>query len=251
MRICEIAGCCNPHLARGMCRLHYGRWHKTGATECTRVVIPTGGKCSVELCHRTARGRGLCHRHYKRLMKHGDVSHITIRKPKDLLLSIFARTEIKGDADCWEWGGPRYPGRFGYGKASSAKDGNVIVHRYVYSRLVADIPPGMLVLHRCDNPPCVNPAHLFLGTHQQNMDDMKAKGRSRSIHRLRGSSSKSAKLRDEDVIAIKKAFLRGGRNFALAREYGVHPDTIARIRRGIYWSHITVTGDDHVIRSGS
>jgi hypothetical protein len=75
-----------------------------------------------------------------------------------------------GDLACWEWQGPKYPSGYGYLDGKS-------VHRLIYEILVEPIPDGMMVCHKCDNPPCCNPAHLFLGTAQDNCDDMIRKGR--------------------------------------------------------------------------
>ena len=71
---------------------------------------------------------------------------------------------------CWIWIAGKYS--TGYGQ-----HGNYRAHRYSWNLYYGEIPVGVFVLHRCDNPACVNPKHLFLGTHQDNMDDMNAKGR--------------------------------------------------------------------------
>ena len=87
--------------------------------------------------------------------------------------SLFEKINIT-PSGCWKWQGAvdsHGYGRTRYnGKLTSA-------HRAAYEYMHKEIPEGMHVLHRCDNPPCINPAHLFLGTHQDNMDDMAAKGR--------------------------------------------------------------------------
>lgn len=86
-----------------------------------------------------------------------------------------------GPKQCWVWQGSRCRG----GYAQIERDGKrILVHRYAYILTHGAVPDGLDVLHKCDNPPCVRPRHLFAGTHQDNMDDMVAKGRSRR-HKVR------------------------------------------------------------------
>jgi len=86
-----------------------------------------------------------------------------------------------GDPDeCWEWQGSRHP--FGYGTINVQRR-PVTAHRIAYQFAHGDVPAGLYVLHHCDNPPCVNPAHLFLGTAKDNTEDMMAKGRGRPFGR--------------------------------------------------------------------
>lgn len=95
-----------------------------------------------------------------------------------------------------------------------------------------DIKDGLYVCHRCDNPVCVNPEHLFLGTSAENSADRDAKGR-HITHR--GSDNVSAKLTEEDVIAIRAS---DGKGIVLAAYYGVSPSRISEIRTGKKWRHV-------------
>ena len=82
--------------------------------------------------------------------------------------------------ECWPWTSPsqvRGYGRFWIGSRSDGTRRPVVASRFAYEAEVGPIPDGMQVLHRCDNPPCCNPRHLFLGTHRDNVEDMVAKGR--------------------------------------------------------------------------
>lgn len=110
-------------------------------------------------------------------------------------------------------------------------------HRVSYELANGPIPDGMHVLHKCDNQPCVNPAHLFLGTHTDNMHDMDAKGR-----KPRGERTLRNKLTEADVREIRSRFERKGVKFTnapeLAARYGVTSGTVINAARGITWSHL-------------
>ena len=91
---------------------------------------------------------------------------------------FWARVQ-KGDG-CWIYGGAKLPKEIGGYGWVSYKGKRIGAHRLAWMLTNGPIPPGMEVCHSCDNGPCCNPAHLFLGTHAENMGDCKAKGRSRN-----------------------------------------------------------------------
>lgn len=133
--------------------------------------------------------------------------------------------------DCWPWKG--YVAKNGYGYVSFQRK-DMLGHRVSYIVNRGAIPDGMDVCHKCDNPACVNPNHLFLGTHQDNMDDKVRKGR-----QPRGEWNSNAKLTDEQVGRIKLELAeRTGSNSAIARRYGVTRKTIDAIEHGRTWAHI-------------
>ncbi len=105
-------------------------------------------------------------------------------------------------------------------------------HRYIWSTTKGAIPPKMFVLHKCDNPACVNPDHLFLGTQADNVRDMRAKGRERHPH---GEDHPLAKLTAKDVLAIRGSRLR---HAALAKIFSVTSTNIRNIRRRKIWRHV-------------
>lgn len=103
-------------------------------------------------------------------------------------------------------------------------------HRVAYKIYIGDIPDGMSVLHRCDNPPCINPNHLFVGTTQDNSDDMLSKGRGVF---MRGEQHGCAKLTRKTVRQIKRGTM-GQRK--IAAKYGISQTHVGRILRGESWT---------------
>jgi hypothetical protein len=100
------------------------------------------------------------------------------------------------------------------------------------------IPEGLVICHRCDNPSCVNPAHLFLGTHADNVADKMRKGRHRT-NPHKGEDHRSAKLTQEQVLEVRRRFAVGGiSKAALGREYGVTQTTIDHIILRATWRHL-------------
>src|SRR5690606_13169392 len=93
-----------------------------------------------------------------------------------------------------------------------------------------DRPDGTEACHRCDNPPCVNPAHLYWGTRQDNIDDAYARGR-----RAGGERHAAARLTELDVVALREAFARGVNRRILAERYGIAPGTVNDIAAGRKW----------------
>lgn len=90
---------------------------------------------------------------------------------------FWRRVAVRGPDDCWPWTGAR-AGKMRYGCLWWA-DRVRVAHRVAWELTYGPIPPGVQVCHSCDNPPCCNPAHLFLGDNQENVADREAKGRTR------------------------------------------------------------------------
>jgi hypothetical protein len=138
---------------------------------------------------------------------------------------------------CWLWTARR--DSFGYGRINVSGK-SVGAHRVSWELANGrPIPEGMSVCHTCDNPSCVNPAHLFLGTQADNTADMDRKGRRRwrQPPRKQGSSHGRAKLTETDVYWIRYAVALGVTKTALARAYGIHITTVydAVCRK---WKHL-------------
>ena len=150
---------------------------------------------------------------------------------------LWAKIDKRGDDECWEWQAC-LNSTTGYGHF--AVDGTQkTAHRVLYELLNGPLEPGLYVCHRCDNRKCCNPAHLFAGTPQDNAQDMFAKGRARPRPHL-GSTHKLAKLTEEKVREMKRAYAAGVANqYELADEYGVGQALVSRIVRGLSWPHVT------------
>lgn len=140
------------------------------------------------------------------------------------------------NSGCWLWTGPInriIPPYGGYGRFNKEA-----AHRYSFRKFKGEIPTGKLVLHKCDVRGCVNPDHLFLGTHQENTDDMFSKGRDKCENVgtfVNGSFHRMAKLTESTVKEIKNSDLSHG---CAARLYNVHKSTIKDIRKGRTWRHV-------------
>jgi len=137
---------------------------------------------------------------------------------------FWAKTQ-KGEG-CWLW--MARIGRRGYGNFSVRGHFHG-AHRVAYALAVGPIADGLHVCHRCDNPPCVNPAHLFLGTPKENAADMTAKGR-RAVH-------PHAKLCSADAVAIRARRDAGEPVVSIAADYPVTPSVISAIAHRRAWRH--------------
>lgn len=188
--------------------------------------------CLIEDCNKTSVCRKMCHMHYSRLMRNGDPT--LAPKARAPLEERFWRFVAKGrDDECWEWQGHLNMNGYGhigvsYGKMRGA-------HRASYEIHNGAIPKGKIVRHQCDNPRCVNPSHLTLGTQKDNVADMISRGRG-NWRSLKGEKSPTAVLTAEQAREIKFSDEMGT---ALAARFGISQSTISAIRRGRLWKHLT------------
>lgn len=167
---------------------------------------------------------------------------------------------VEKKGSCWEWTGGR--DWDGYG-IFSVRGKSVRAHRMAYSLAHGEEMPSVMVLHRCDNPPCCNPEHLWIGTALDNARDAVSKGRTatgdRSGARLyperlrrgpmpprapetrpRGSKHANAKLTEDKVIEIFRRIRLGDVQRAIAREYCVSTSTVSLLLQRKIWAHVTL-----------
>jgi len=159
--------------------------------------------------------------------------------------NFWARIQKGGPNECWPWKrGATTP--FGYGvyrRAWTKEHGRgkmTGAHRLAYELKNGPIPEGMNVLHHCDNPPCCNPNHLFLGTDADNVHDCISKGRKKWKS---GAQHANAKITDEIVREARRLYVPYNRQFggdALARRFGISPSNMHQIIRGDAWKHISI-----------
>jgi hypothetical protein len=147
-----------------------------------------------------------------------------VRAPIDLASRIRDNVVVDSATGCWVWSLSRNEHRGGYGQLHINRRLRR-AHRISYEVFVGPVPRGMMVCHRCDNPPCCNPGHLYAGTPADNVRDMDERGR-----RVR-----CGKLSAEQAADIRARLACGDRLVDLAREFGVHRETIRRIKVGDIW----------------
>lgn len=182
--------------------------------------------CVILGCESKQAGRGWCHKHYKRWQSHGDPEIITHPRIHTMNLKDRILDTIKIDGDCWIWQGSISKGngrpRIKY------KCKTITAYRASYIAFKGDIPSGIFVCHHCDNPLCVNPEHLFLGTAVDNMSDCKNKGRN-----VFGEAVNTSKLTIDNVLNIRKKEKTAK---IYAEMYSVALSTIYRIWNDSNWS---------------
>lgn len=171
--------------------------------------------------------KGLCHKHYYRLQRTGQL------EPRDRL-HIRRTNETHPaptllDTPCRLWQGrTKGPYGGGYGVKDIPGRGYVLMHRWVMEQVYGiEAIAGLLVMHRCDNPPCYRFDHLRLGTHADNAQDMAAKGRNVGFEPNTGAR---LRLSPADVSEIRRRYeVDGERQSELARAFGLHPSTVSKI----------------------
>lgn len=150
---------------------------------------------------------------------------------------FWKKVDVRGPLECWLWN--HSVDKDGYGQiGEGGANGRMLkAHRVSYEIHNGPISVGLEIRHSCDTPGCVNPAHLDEGSHQDNMADMKKRGRARS-GALSGELCGASKLTEDKVSEIRRDYIEGSRTFgqrALARKHNISHVQVGRIVQGKNW----------------
>lgn len=149
-------------------------------------------------------------------------------------ITRFLNKAVPVSSGCWEWAG--FIGRGGYGRYKWSDRKNWIAHRLMYILAFGEFDPSLDVCHHCDNRKCVNPYHLFLGTANDNIQDMVRKGRQRSAV---GEANANSKLNADAVREIHRLRAMGLTQVEIGQRFGIAHSGVGRIVRGVGWKHVT------------
>lgn len=149
---------------------------------------------------------------------------------KPLADRLWAKTKKGGSDECWEWQGSRHPKGYGQIGRGRRKDGLAYAHVVAWEVTHGPVPSGAHVCHRCDNPPCVNPSHLFLGSPADNTHDM--------IRKRRHSygENHATKLTEKDVVEVRRLLAEGTTQQAVADRFSVSRSLIGQVGRFNRWA---------------
>lgn len=193
-------------------------------------------KCKIDECDIVMQTRrGFCKRHYRAFMKYGDP---LFKSQTSRVMPLWDRVLFYGWTEnektgCWDWNGSTRKG--GYGRISYEGQGLVVTRVVLERELGRILDPKEFVLHSCDRPICVNPAHLRPGNTKDNTRDMLERGRGNPP---RGEINGNAKLTVEKVREIRSRRGNGETGVSLAREFDVSPSLISHICKRQKWSHV-------------
>lgn len=191
-------------------------------------------KCRIVGCPEQSERIRLCPRHYALALESGG-----IQEPRRAIEKLLERMETVQPTKrgCLEWPGAS-TGRFEYGqiRGDGPRPTIVLAHRVAWEAFHdQEIPQGLVVLHDCDTPRCVNPLHLRVGTQADNVADMHAKRRNRQP---RGEASGLSKLTAADVKEIRRLAGLGFTQRAIAKQFGVTHPNVGSILRRETWAHV-------------
>lgn len=158
------------------------------------------------------------------------------KKVKSLRERILNAITVNEKTGCWEF--CMFLDINGYGRVNAGNGKTVFAHRTMYEEYKGSAE-GKFVLHRCDNPKCCNPEHLFLGNAKDNYDDMVSKGRHK-----RGSQLPQSKITENDVIEIRRMYSSGEKQRVIGDIFGINQATVSEICSLKKWKHVGYHNDD-------
>ena len=208
--------------------MHYTRVRRHGDAEAVKARTRQT-QCSIQDCPRSGRiTRGLCPMHYTRLIRNGDPRAL---RPKvdDFNQRFWNKVQKESPGGCWEWIGAK---QGGYGSILLAGK-KLRAHVLSLEWATGSIRPrGMFACHHCDNRACVNPAHLYWGTREDNTRDAMERGRVK-----RGEGSPVSKLSEAAVIEIRERYAAGAYAPDLALHFMISTSALREIATGKRWRH--------------
>lgn len=227
--------------------MHYYRWRVNSDPSVTKP--PRRGRrtpafCTFEGCKEPTFAASLCGVHYKRKLRHGDPGVVVpLRRrrgevwTRDQWIAAFESRLERRENGCLEFTGLLSMGTHGYGRIYF-ETRMQFAHRVAYEIANGPIPAGMNVCHHCDNPPCCDPNHLFLGDNSANHADMWSKGRGYVPTPARGEAHERAKVTEDQVREIRAANLGGENKSAIARRLGISRHIVVNICLRKTWKHV-------------
>ena len=209
--------------------------------------MPTGHYLRPQLCPHTSGPKRFCTQCVREYHRKSRQRLRDARGPRQTEEQRFwSKVSLQSSPEvCWEWRG--LCNYFGYGLFNVGKQ-CIRAHRYAYALQHGPIPFGLLVLHHCDNPPCVNYSHLFLGNHADNSHDAQAKGRlaQGDNHRTRknryweGEKNPSAILKESQVIEILQLIKAGVSSKEIQKVFSLSPAHVCNIKHRRIWKNIVI-----------
>lgn len=212
---CSNCGTADKKMRRGWCFPCYMRWRRAGRPE--SGPPPSSRRWHIENAAMAQ-----------------ELAGVVAPELFDLAVRFWSKVRRGAPGECWPWTHATNEHGYGVMRPTGARSGPTLRAHRVALVLNGRDPGDLIVRHRCDNPPCCNPAHLLVGTMAQNSADMVERGRS-----ARGERSGMAKLTDADVLEVRSLSAAGWKRKDVAARFGVSSPTITRIVKGEGWRHLS------------
>ena len=194
-------------------------------------------RCGLEGCDRPHKGRGLCDMHIQRLRRTGTTASPVMSLAERFWSKVNKNGPVPEQTpelgQCWVWTATTNEHGYGVMRPEGQRTGPPVKAHRVSLELDGRPPGDKFALHACDNPPCVRPSHLRVGTHTENMYDRALRERTN-----RGVRNGQAILTDQAVVEIRARRAAGEPRKVLAREFDVSGTTITHVCAGTTWRHV-------------